>query len=53
MVRATVRQWLTLPNDTSVGYFHTSVDEGSLGKLRISDEGTKKLATLIFHIIDC
>ena len=31
MVRATVRQWLALPNDTPVGYFHAPVGEGGLG----------------------
>ena len=31
MVRATVRQWLALPNDTLVGYFHAPMSEGGLG----------------------
>ena len=31
MVTASVRQWLALPHDTPVGYFHASVDEGGLG----------------------
>ena len=28
MGRAFVRQWLALPNDISIGYFHAPVSEG-------------------------
>ena len=31
IVRAFVRQWMALPNDISIGYFHTPVSEGGLG----------------------
>ena len=31
MVRAFVRQWMTLPSDISIGYFHAPVSEGGLG----------------------
>ena len=31
MVRAFVRQWIVLPNDISIGYFHAPVSEGGLG----------------------
>ena len=31
MVRAFVRQWMALPNDISIGYFHAAVSEGGLG----------------------
>ena len=31
MVRAFVRQWMALPNDISIGYFHAPVAEGGLG----------------------
>ena len=31
MVRAFVRQWMALPNDISIGYFHAPVSEGGLG----------------------
>ena len=31
MVRAFVRQWMALPNDISIGYFHARVSEGGLG----------------------
>ena len=30
MVRAFVRQWMALPNDISIGYFHAPVSEGGL-----------------------
>ena len=30
-VRAAVRRWIALPNDTPVGYFHAPVGEGGLG----------------------
>ena len=31
MVRAFVSQWMALPNDISIGYFHAPVSEGELG----------------------
>ncbi|KAG0435567.1 hypothetical protein HPB47_018411 [Ixodes persulcatus] len=31
MSRATIRKWLALPHDTTVGYFHIPVSEGGLG----------------------
>ena len=31
MVRAFVRQWMALPNDILIGYFHAPVLEGGLG----------------------
>ena len=31
MVHAFVRQWMALPNDISIGYFHAPVSEGGLG----------------------
>lgn len=31
MVKATVRQWLALPNNTLVGFFHALVGEARLG----------------------
>ena len=31
MVRVFVRQWVALPNDISIGYFHAPVAEGGLG----------------------
>ena len=31
MVHAFVRQWMVLPNDISIGYFHAPVSEGGLG----------------------
>ena len=31
MVRAFARQWMVLPNDISIGYFHAPVSEGGLG----------------------
>ena len=31
VVRAFVRQWMALPNDISIGYFHASISEGGLG----------------------
>uniref|UniRef100_A0ABD2XQH8 Reverse transcriptase domain-containing protein n=3 Tax=Trichogramma kaykai TaxID=54128 RepID=A0ABD2XQH8_9HYME len=31
MIRASVRQWLRLPNDTPTGYFHTPAAAGGLG----------------------
>ena len=31
MVRAFVRQWMALPNDISISYFHAPVLEGGLG----------------------
>ena len=31
MVRAFVRQWMALPNDISIGYFHAPVSERGLG----------------------
>ena len=31
MVGAFLRQWITLPNDISIGYFHAPVSEGGLG----------------------
>ena len=31
MVRAFMRQWMALPNDISIGYFHAPVAEGGLG----------------------
>ena len=31
MVHAFVRQWMALPNDVSIGYFHAPVAEGGLG----------------------
>ena len=33
MVRAFVRQWMALPNDISIGYFHSPVSERGLGIL--------------------
>ena len=35
MVRALVMQWVALPNDISIGYFHASLSEGGLGILSL------------------
>ena len=35
MVRAFVRQWIVLPNDISISYFHALVSEGGLGILSL------------------
>ena len=35
IVRAFVRQWISLPNDISIGYFHAPVSEGWLGILSL------------------
>ena len=31
MVRAFMRQWMALPNDIAIGYFHAPVSKGGLG----------------------
>ena len=31
MMRAFVRQWMALPSDISIGYFHAPVSDGGLG----------------------